>query len=323
MPRKKSKREPTPMEEGEQIIESAEKAGADYAQEQVGSPHFSDWVYDQMVEAERMRKADPSSVVPLETPADAKKVARNMLQQLEWDTKRQMDLREVLDLIDGATGVFSVGSADWVRDTYGITEREVTGAFFTAFVDELREPSVVTWLTDLVLEAGEEVRGSEVSESRRRGGLEAARTGMTPEQRDTIVAALRHYGGDLSDDGFIAHGKKVLGVRPEISKGRLRMVSKTGELLASYTVANIGTGVADFVEKFWFWKPQGASVHEQRAVRDYIAVDYRGRAFAGPFTDYGRAKREASKASGFVKFVPGQKVRAPRRSTHRRPGRAR
>ena len=46
---------------------------------------------EQMVEAERMRAADPSSVLPLETPADARKVARNMLQQLGWDTKRELN----------------------------------------------------------------------------------------------------------------------------------------------------------------------------------------------------------------------------------------
>src|SRR5208282_1190197 len=65
MPRKKSKREPTPMDEGAQLLEAATKAGADYAHEQVGSPHFNDWMIDQMVEAERMRKADPSSVIPM------------------------------------------------------------------------------------------------------------------------------------------------------------------------------------------------------------------------------------------------------------------
>lgn len=255
MPRKKSKREPTPMEEGEQIIESAEKAGADYAQEQVGSPHFRDWVHDQLAEAERMRAADPSSVLPLETPDDAKKVARNMLKQLEWDTKRQMEHTEIEEL-SGASGVLSSGNAAWVKDTYGITAHDVGKSFFEGFSEELDKPTTREWLTDEILQAIEGVQGvGSVNEAR--GGVvrAAARTGMTPEQRETIVAALRHYGADLSSDGFIAHGEKVLGVRPEISKGRLRMVSKTGQLLASFPVANIGTGVADFVEKFWFWKP--------------------------------------------------------------------
>jgi hypothetical protein len=82
---------------------------------------------------------------------------------------------------------------------------------------------------------------------------------MTPEQRDVIAAALRHYGADLSDTGFIARGEKVLSVRPEISKGRLRMVSSSGQLLASYPAAHLASGVANFVEKFWYWKPGGVA----------------------------------------------------------------
>src|SRR5271166_3389253 len=164
MPRKKSKREPTPMDEGAQILEAAEKAGADYAQEQVGSPHFRDWVSDQIAEGERMRKEDPSSVIPLETPADAKKVAKNMLQQLEWDTKRQMEQRDILEL-SGASGVFESGNASWVKDTYGITAQEVNKTFFEGFVEELNKPSTREWLTEEILLGGEEIRGVGVRES--------------------------------------------------------------------------------------------------------------------------------------------------------------
>src|ERR1700677_5236632 len=142
MPRKKTaeRREPPPEEEGAQILEAASKAGADYAMEQVGSEHFRDWVYDQMVEAERIRAAAPASVFPSDTPAGAKKAARNMLQQLEWDTKRQMDPREVLDL-SGAKGAFESGSAAWVRDTYGITVQDGRGAFFERLVEEVSGPT--------------------------------------------------------------------------------------------------------------------------------------------------------------------------------------
>src|SRR5271166_5386614 len=165
MPRKKSKREPTPMDEGAQILEAAEKAGADYAQEQVGSPHFRDWVSDQIAEGERMRKEDPSSVIPLETPADAKKIAKNMLQQLEWDTKRQMEQRDILEL-SGASGVFGSGSASWVKDTYGITAQEVNKAFFEGFVEELDKPSAREWLTEEILQSVREPQGvSEKSSS--------------------------------------------------------------------------------------------------------------------------------------------------------------
>lgn len=168
--RKSIRREPTPKQEGEQIIDAASKAGKHYALDQVESDHFRDWVYDQMLEAEQMRRRDPSSVVPLESPADARKVARNMLQQLEWDTKRQMDQREILELA-GATGVFGAGSDDWVRDTYGITRKDVTDTFFDAFDEALQSTSVREWLTDLVLQTKEDMGGNAgVSESRRQTG---------------------------------------------------------------------------------------------------------------------------------------------------------
>jgi hypothetical protein len=68
----------------------------------------------------------------------------------------------------------------------------------------------------------------------------------------------------------------------------------------------------------------------RHSVRDYVAVDYRGRQVGGPFTDYRQAKREADRNGGVVKFAPGRGakenrlVRSPvqRRnplSTRRRP----
>jgi hypothetical protein len=70
-----------------------------------------------------------------------------------------------------------------------------------------------------------------------------------------------------------------------------------------------------------------------RTVRDYVAVDYRGRQVGGPFTDYRQAKREADRNGGVVKFAPGRGakesrlVRSPIRrrnplSTRRRPRRS-
>ena len=334
MPRKpKTRREPTPKEEGEQIVEAAAKAGADYAHEQVGSPHFSDWVHEQIAEAERMRREDPSSVLP-DTPTGARKAARNMLQQLEWDTKRQLDTREILEL-SGASGVFGAGSRDWVKDTYGITVKDVTDTFYVGFDGVLESTSTREWLTDEVLTRGEEMAGGKVGEARqqrqrritysdddirslltnmRRPGrpgqpawersahLKAAaiergysgdlnnidrvsrfledivfpqgvneagrQAGMTPEQRSAVVAALRHYGADLTDDDRIVKGDRVFGVRVEVRKGRLRIIQAAdGSMLASYPAANIGTGVADFVERFWYWKPVGGGGQATEARR--------------------------------------------------------
>jgi hypothetical protein len=44
----------------------------------------------------------------------------------------------------------------------------------------------------------------------------------------------------------------------------------------------------------------------RRTVRDYIAVDTRGRVVGGPFKDYGTAKRHADKARGHVEFKMGK-----------------
>ena len=44
----------------------------------------------------------------------------------------------------------------------------------------------------------------------------------------------------------------------------------------------------------------------RNAVRDYIAVDPRGRTVGGPFKDYGQAKRSADGAGGHVEFKMGE-----------------
>jgi hypothetical protein len=77
---------------------------------------------------------------------------------------------------------------------------------------------------------------------------------MTLEQRTLVAAALHPYGAHLTEDNFIAKGPKVMSVRVDVQKGRLRMLSGTAPL-ASYPAARIEKGVADFVQKFWFWKP--------------------------------------------------------------------
>ena len=110
----------------------AHAAGADYAREQLAGAYFQDWVWEQMVEAERMRAADPSSVLPLETPADARKVARNMLQQLGWDTKREL---------------------------------KESKEFFEGFDEVLRAPETLGWLADIILNFNKEARGGSVQES--------------------------------------------------------------------------------------------------------------------------------------------------------------
>src|SRR5271155_4421065 len=129
MPRKKKPRKAIKKDESQQILDDAEQAGIRYAGEQTGSDHFMNWVGDQMTEAKEMQRRDPSSVFPIETKADRKKLARNMLQQLEWDTKRQLGADEILELT-GADG----------------NEREVVAAFYKGFNEALHEDALVNWL---------------------------------------------------------------------------------------------------------------------------------------------------------------------------------
>ena len=82
---------------------------------------------------------------------------------------------------------------------------------------------------------------------------------MSGDQRAAIDSGLARYGASLNDDGYIVHGSKALSVRAEVQKGRLRLVAPAGNLLASYPVSKAAAGVSDFVEKFWYWKPEVAA----------------------------------------------------------------
>ena len=74
-----------------------------------------------MVEAEAMRQRDPSSIFPIDTKAGRRKLARNMLQQLEWDTKRDFDPRNMTDN---------------------------PRAFFEGFAAELKAENTINWLAN-------------------------------------------------------------------------------------------------------------------------------------------------------------------------------
>ena len=111
----------------------AEAAGYRYAEEQLNGDHFKDWVWEQMVEGCRMRKADPKSVIPLENAADFKKLARNMLQQLGWDMDRDLDMRTILETV----GVDSEGSSQ---------DAEVARDFGRGVRAMLTKPGTIQWL---------------------------------------------------------------------------------------------------------------------------------------------------------------------------------
>ena len=133
----------------------AESAGAQYAQEQLEGDYFMDWVHSQIAEAERM---DPSKVLPLETKDDAREIARNMLQQLYWDTSRDLEPREIARLIG-------------VDDT---TQEDVK-EFFKGFRSATN--SARDWLADELLEIKGGMRGG-VREAPRSRGRSSFRIGQ-------------------------------------------------------------------------------------------------------------------------------------------------
>ena len=174
-PARKTRREPE---------HDAHAAGADYAREQLAGAYFQDWVWEQMVEAERMRAADPSSVLPLETPADARKVAKNMLQQLEWDTKRDLNITDV--------GF----SADDVKE------------FYAGFDEVLRKTETRQWLADMILDFDKEARegaapGKETREAKRGRSAPSsgpqwvppalARDGITPVMLEVLLHGMGEH----------------------------------------------------------------------------------------------------------------------------------
>lgn len=88
----------------------AESRGEQYAIDQLQSDHFNDWIRDQLLEASRV---PPEDTIPLETKADAQKIARRMLQQLGWDARR--DLSEDDAFWAGFDRALSK-SRDWLAD---------------------------------------------------------------------------------------------------------------------------------------------------------------------------------------------------------------
>src|SRR5271170_4892625 len=90
-------------------LERAENAGEKFADDQLTSDQFSDWIFDQLREAREMEREDPDLIVrgfdtqtiAKSLPA-AKKLARRMLEQLRWDISRDVSDSEVQPYLDAA-----------------------------------------------------------------------------------------------------------------------------------------------------------------------------------------------------------------------------
>ena len=175
-----------------------EAAGAEYAQTQLESDYFMDWVREQLTEARRM---DPSQVLPLETEADARVIAKNMLQQLKWDTSRDLDPREIARLIG-------------VDDT---TQEDVK-EFFKGFRDTLDMNSV--WLAGELLEINQEMSG-------RQSVNHPARNRRAYEAQGSPIDVLRS----------LRSGDMVTIESPELRKPRTLVVTGTGSHEGTYAVS--------------------------------------------------------------------------------------
>jgi hypothetical protein len=137
--------------ESDETLEAAERAGAEYAQEQISGDYFQDWVREQLAEGEQLRREDPDKFIAIDSPRGAREVAKNLLQQLAWDTKRELDPSIILEL-SGAEG---------------LTQSEIVRAFYVGFDGVMRSTETRRWLADIVLDVGREIEGGrEVGETR-------------------------------------------------------------------------------------------------------------------------------------------------------------
>lgn len=122
-------------------LDAANKAGGNYILDQIQSTYFKDWMWDQMVEAEEMRKRDPDSVIPLESPSDFRKVARNMLQQLGWDIKRELRPYDVEKIVNDDSP-------------------EAIQAFHDGMEEKLHDPNLVNELVSEIMTIHEQIQES-------------------------------------------------------------------------------------------------------------------------------------------------------------------
>lgn len=179
----KERRDSMPSKTREDVP-NAEAAGEQYAYDQIQGDYFMDWVREQLLEASKM---PPDKVLPLETKDDALVIAKNMLRQLEQDTKRGLESRDLIDLI-------GAGSEARRGDT------EVRPALFAEFYDGFRKACEVSrdWLADELLEIESEMRDPQVSEARRTSNGRQAPPDLTAHglgsMQRLVLEAVRDHG---------------------------------------------------------------------------------------------------------------------------------
>ena len=124
-------------------IDKAKKTGEKYAEDQITSDYFQDWVHKQMLEASTSA-VDIAAGLEIYALAKEKRaadrLAKNMLQQLRWDTERGLGDREITDLLRAA-GISNP------RDK----ARELGPVFWSAMRQKLDSSDVRSWLAEEVI----------------------------------------------------------------------------------------------------------------------------------------------------------------------------
>jgi hypothetical protein len=131
MPRKKKSQQ----EQIDAALDAAIAAGEQYANDQLTSDHFQDWVHEQMAEAAEMERRQPGSTI-----SDPRQIARNMLQQLKWDIHRDVNRNELSSILNQ----IETGDPEYV------SKDDLAKAFFDGLDQALDGKPAKDWLTDEV-----------------------------------------------------------------------------------------------------------------------------------------------------------------------------
>jgi hypothetical protein len=195
----------------------AEKAGEQYAYDQIQGDYFMDWVHEQMLEASKM---PPDKVLPLETKDDAMEIARRMLQQLEWDTKRDLKADE----IERTLGIDRATPDD--IDAFYKGFRHAIAASRDWLADELLEQNrAYQERRGVVREARGRRLGARIGETKRGLNLwkRNSRTGIWEHQRavtpETADQWLQQFQRDEPDAQFVVSKNKPSDPRPQRNRG--------------------------------------------------------------------------------------------------------
>jgi hypothetical protein len=300
--------------------EIAEAAGKKYAEDQLASDYFHDWVWEQMVEGAKMERARPGSTID-----DPGRIARNILDQLRWDIHRDMNAREVLPLID-------IGDQE-------APDHELVKAFFAGLDEELHSKAARDWLTTFVQEVMADAKGrtQEIGTIIPSTYPREIGTVIPSTYRPTAEEARRQpvsgSRGRQYHVHVITHGLAGPPIQhaPVRTFRSIRDARAHGEAEATRAPHGAEVSIGDphgnkleiLNRRSGQWHVQPNPARES-VVRDYIAVDNHGRTIGGPYTDYSKAKREADQAGGYVQFAtrrpPSARERRLREASTDSPG---